>query len=149
MMIKYMSHFNGHFVESIPIYSETGVPKSDPFDWHIIVTSTYWVPPTRQPTPLPASAIRVSGREIHKNWWYSLRWSCLCCHSGTAIVEPAGQPHDCCGRVAGQTTPVQTVWVVNFYSTIKTKQGTVINAATMHRLAETSLASNAVVIKRL
>ena len=39
---------------------------------------------------------------------------------------------------------VQTAWVVNFYSTTKTKQYSAINAVTMNRNAETSLADNAV-----
>ena len=39
---------------------------------------------------------------------------------------------------------LQTAWVVNFYSTTKTKQCPAINAVTMNRNAETSLADNAV-----
>ena len=58
-----------------------------------------------------------------------------------------GRPHSCCVAVAAQTTTAQTVWLVNFYSTTKTKQYTAINAATMNRHAETSLAGNANLMK--
>ena len=43
-----------------------------------------------------------------------------------------------------QTTTAQAIWVVNFYSTTKTKQYTVINATTMSRRADTPLVGNAI-----
>ena len=55
-------------------------------------------------------------------------------------ASPAG-PTSAVPGVAAQTTPAQTVWVVNFYSTTKTKQYTTINPATimtMSRHAETT-----------
>ena len=73
----------------------------------------------------------------YRNWpRYGLRWR-----------PRYGRPHSCCAAMAVQTTPGQTVWVVNFYSTTKTKQYTVINAATMNGHAETSLANIAIVMK--
>ena len=62
---------------------------------------------------------------------------------GTARVEPAVAPAGSTSAVPGvaaQTTTAQTVWVVNFYSTMKTKQCTTINPAmimTMSRHAKT------------
>ena len=62
---------------------------------------------------------------------------------GTARVGPAVAPAGPTSAVPGvavQTTTAQTVWVVNFYSTTKTKQYTMINPAmimTMSRHAET------------
>ena len=59
---------------------------------------------------------------------------------GTALVgRPArgrkrprdGRPTSAVPGVAAQTTTAQTVWVVNFYSTTKTKQNTTINPATI------------------
>ena len=69
----------------------------------------------------------------YRNWpQYGLCWSGLCCHCGTAwvgsaaarplVVAAAGLHHKCCAAVAAPTTPAQTVWVVNLYSTTKTKQ---------------------------
>ena len=66
--------------------------------------------------------------------------------AATAAQQEWGRPHECCATVAAQTTPAQTVWVVNFYSTMKTKQYTAKNAATMNRQVETSLADNAIVM---
>ena len=43
----------------------------------------------------------------------------------------AGRPTSAVPGVAAQTTTAQTVWVVNFYSTTKTKQNTTINPATV------------------
>ena len=50
-----------------------------------------------------------------------------------------GLPQECCAGVAAQTTKAEIVWVVNFYSTTKTKQYTIINPVTimtMSQLAE-------------
>ena len=49
--------------------------------------------------------------------------------------------------MAARTTTAQTVWVVIFYSTKKTKQYIAKNAATMNHRAETSLDGNATVMK--
>ena len=69
-------------------------------------------------------------------------------------MSGAGRPHLCCARVAAQTTPVQTVWVVNFCYTMKTRPHTSHPKCTISfyradsRLApsqwETLLQSNAV-----
>ena len=80
----------------------------------------------------------------YRNWpRYGLRWSGLCCHSrhstsGPAVARPlaaacgrVGRPTSAVPGVAAQTTTAQTVWVVNFYSTTKTKQNTTINPATV------------------
>ena len=34
----------------------------------------------------------------------------------------AGRLHECCAKVAAHTTTAQTVWVVNFYSTMNAKK---------------------------
>ena len=47
------------------------------------------------------------------------------------VCGRAGRPTSAVPGVAAQTTPAQTVWVVNFYSTTKTKQNTTINPATI------------------
>ena len=65
----------------------------------------------------------------YRNWpRYGLRWSGLCCHSrhstsGPAVARPLA--------AAPAGPRAQTVWVVNFYSTTKTKQNTTINPATI------------------
>ena len=64
----------------------------------------------------------------YRNWpRYCLRWCGLCCHSRHSTsgavrraAAPAG-PTSAVPGVAAQTTTAQTVWVVNFYSTTKTK----------------------------
>ena len=73
----------------------------------------------------------------------------LSCGAGrqAAACDRAGRLHEWCAGVAAQTMAAQTVWVVNFYSTTKTKQYTTINAATMNRHAETPLAGNIIAIK--
>ena len=48
-----------------------------------------------------------------------------------AACGRAGRPTNAVPGVAAQTTTAQTVWVVNFYSTTKTKQNTTINPATI------------------
>ena len=80
----------------------------------------------------------------YRNWpRYGLRWSGLCCHfrhSTSGAGRRAAGPTSAVPGVAAQTTTAQTVWVVNFYSTTKTKQYTTINRATimtMSRHAET------------
>ena len=58
---------------------------------------------------------------------------------GPAVAAPAG-PRSAVPGVAAQSTTAQTVWVVYFYSTTKTKQHTTIDPATimtMGRHAET------------
>ena len=54
-------------------------------------------------------------------------------HTGrcAAACGRAGRPTSAVPGVAAQTTTAQTVWVVNFYSTTKTKQNTTINPATI------------------
>ena len=78
------------------------------------------------------------GNDCYRNWpRYGLCWSGLCWHSrhstsgaGRRAAAPASSTSAVPG-VAAQTTSAQTVWVVNFYSTTKTKQCTTINPATI------------------
>ena len=66
--------------------------------------------------------------------------------AATAAQQEWGRPHECCAAVAAQTTPAQTVWAVNFYFIMKTKQYTAKNAAAMNSQTETSLADKAIVM---
>ena len=95
---------------------------------------------------MPARWYAIVG--TNAGWFIiGIDYDTICAVVICAAFGGAGRLHECCAWVAAQTTTAQTVWEVSFYSTTKTKQYTAINAVTISRHAETSLAGNVTVMK--